>query len=171
MRDKAVERAIAQRLLDKLDAVHKQDPAYDEVHVLGHSLGTVIAVDALAEYGDASGNITLHTWGSMLSLLASQEPLIEQEIEKYYTNPQKLSTWIDVSFWTDILSSPRPLPRKFVDGFSTSETHDEIFPATIRPRMPWQSLFSKYSTHASYFRSDAAILMLIRPKGELDALK
>ena len=70
------------RVVDLLDSVYDGDEPYDEVHVIGHSLGSVIAVDALSEYGPELTRTTLHTWGSMLSLLILQEQLLERELSK-----------------------------------------------------------------------------------------
>lgn len=163
--DTGIRAKSRKRLLDTLDAVTAAD--YDEIHVVAHSLGSAIAVDALAEIGDAGAKITLHTWGSMLSLIILQEPLIERELAKMYTDRCKIVTWVDVSFRTDYLSSPRPRVRQIKNGFLAEGVSDEVFPPTIRPRMPWRSLFSKYTTHAAYYRSDDAMLMLVRPATEL----
>ena len=153
------------RVVDLLDSVYDGDEPYDEVHVIGHSLGSVIAVDALSEYGPELTRTTLHTWGSMLSLLILQEQLLERELSKVYGSKHKLANWIDIAFKSDVLASPRPHVRTIENDELTKNFYPKAFPDTLRrPRMPWHSVFSKFSTHESYYRSEVAMTKLVCPK-------
>lgn len=154
------------RVIDTLDRVYDQDRAFDEIHVVAHSLGGPIAVDALAESGVDLSRTTLHTWGTLLGLLAQQEELIEMEIAKVYQSPIKLNNWIDLMFRADWLASPRPLPRLYENGKPQSDRAAQLFPETIMPKMPRSSL-ARSGIHQSYYRCETAMLMLVAPQDSL----
>ncbi|MBU2960497.1 hypothetical protein KO516_06650 [Citreicella sp. C3M06] len=159
------------RVLDLLDQLETNPTVhYDEIYVVGHSLGGVIAVDALAEFGDRNDGVVLFTWGSMLGLVTQQEPLIEAEIAKCYEAPTRLKGWIDIVFAKDMLSSRVPVPRRRTEGGGFGETHARVFAASRSPRLPrGLSIFELASVHDAYFRCEDAMLMLVGPASALPA--
>ncbi|WP_424985039.1 lipase family protein [Microbulbifer sp. S227A] len=156
---------VKQRALAALEIVHGDDhPAYDEIIVVGHSLGGAIALDALAEYGSRLNRIVLMTWGSALGSLAQQELLIERQIARLYDSQTPIHNWFDIVFRKDFMGSKAPIPRKFVDGRPTKELHPKIFPPTVEPVMPkGMSLTETIYIHDSYFRCEDAITRLLGP--------
>lgn len=159
------------RVLAVLDEVSGKQGAerYDQIHVVGHSLGGAIAVDALAEYGTNSERITLFTWGSALGLLAQKEPRIEAEIAKFYTRPSRLVNWVDVVYRGDLMGSVVPVPRR-EPGQWDSKRFAPIFPPTVRPRRPrGLSIWDQVHLHLLYYRSEEAMLMLLEPVETLPA--
>ncbi len=162
------------RVIDVLNKVYDPQRAYDEVHVVAHSLGGVIAVDALAECGRDLKRTTLHTWGAMLGLLSQQDEIIEMEIAKVYQSDVKMNNWLDFVFTADLLGSPRPQPRVFengqlernADGKLTKRLHDQIFPPTSSPPMPKRHFWDT-TVHASYYRCETVMLALVGPEEAL----
>ena len=154
------------RVIAMLDQVYDPAQGYDEVHVVAHSLGGPIAVDALAESGVDLSRTTLHTWGALLGMLAQQEELVEVEISKVYSSPVKMNNWIDVMFRADWLASPRPEPRLYKDGKPLDEKAPALFPKTIMPKMPRSSI-AGYGIHQAYYRCETVMLMLVGPQDAL----
>ncbi|WP_420012957.1 alpha/beta hydrolase [Tateyamaria sp.] len=158
------------RVLNMLDHVNGEGQNYDEVHVVAHSLGGAIAVDALAEYGSTLPKTVLHTWGSAMGLLVQQEALVELEIAKLYDAQTPLNTWVDVVFAKDVMASPRPVPRKYDGPKRTKALYDAKFPDTIVPPMPKRSAFAYQQMHMAYFRCEKAMMMLVEPLEQLPHL-
>ncbi len=166
------------RVIDVLNKVYDEASGYDEVHVVAHSLGGVIAVDALAECGRDLKRTTLHTWGAMLGLLSQQDEIIEMEISKVYASEVKMNNWLDFVFKADLLGSPRPQPRVFengqleqdANGKLTKRLHDPIFPPTSSPPMPKRHFWDT-TVHASYYRCEAVMLALVGPEDALPQAK
>ena len=158
-----------QRLVAVLDHVNATDREYDDLHVVAHSLGGVIAVDALAEYGRDLPRMVLHTWGSPLGLLAQQDALVEQEIAKLYESATPLMAWIDVVFRRDLLASPRPLPRVYENGQRTKRQYAQRFAPTQEPPMPHSASMARAAIHDAYFRCDTSMRMLVAPVEALPA--
>lgn len=159
------------RVVALLDHVHGED-RYDEVHVVGHSLGGAIAVDALAGYGKPLPHTTLHTWGAGLGLLVQQDAWIERRIEALYSSTSRLAQWHDVVFPSDVLASPRPLPRVYDGEKRKSEVHREIYARTVRPQAQSRAPFQYIDTHESYFRCTDAVRLLVGPgdpAGQIEA--
>ncbi|MDW4499725.1 alpha/beta hydrolase [Sulfitobacter sp. D35] len=158
------------RLVELLDHVHGMDPGYDEVHVVGHSLGGAIAVDALAGYGKPLPKTTLHTWGAGLGLLVQQDAWVERRVGALYACPSRLADWRDVVFRSDVMASPRPLPHKYRGRKRLSDKYDEIYTPTITPQVQKRAPFNYFSTHEAYYRcTDAARLLVdVRPPAPLE---
>ena len=156
------------RVISVLNHVHQvageADSAdrYDEVFVVAHSLGGAIAVDALAEYGANLATTTLITRGSSLGALVQQEPLIQHEIAKFYISKTRISNWTDIVFTMDMMGSKVPIPRLSETGWSPKK-HPPIFPPTQIPPLPKGQGFRMALIHEAYYRSERAILMLVRP--------
>ncbi|MDU8913004.1 alpha/beta hydrolase [Aestuariicoccus sp. MJ-SS9] len=157
------------RVLALLDHVHGRsgDVAYDEVYVVAHSLGGAIAIDALAEYGQRLAGTTLITWGTAIGTLAQREPLIEAEIRKFYTAPTRIRNWVDVVFPNDFMGSKVPIPIEERHGLIERPRLKRIFPDTVSPRIPRGLLFRLSEVHNGYYRSEEAILMLVKPAADL----
>ena len=150
------------RVLPVLDHVYGGGQDFDEVYVVAHSLGGAIAIDALAEYGDNLSRTTLFTWGSLIGVLVQQEPLIEQEIAKFYSATPRIRNWVDVVLPGDYMASKVPLPV-LPDGKSAAR----LFPETVVPILPKGLGLSGAARHDFYYRSEEAILMLLKPADEL----
>lgn len=150
------------RVLPVLDHVYDSDHGFDEVYVVAHSLGGAIAIDALAEYGDNLSRTTLFTWGSSIGVLVQQEPLIEQEIAKFYSADPRIRNWVDVVLPGDYMASTVPLPV-LPDG----TTVPRLFPETVVPALPKGLGLSGAARHDFYYRSEDAILMLLKPAEDL----
>ncbi|XDA97676.1 alpha/beta hydrolase [Sulfitobacter sp. LCG007] len=149
------------RLVGLLDHVTANDQDYDEVHVVGHSLGGAIAVDALAGYGRPLPRTALHTWGAGLGLLVQQDAWVERRIGALYACPSRLADWRDVVFPSDVMASPRPLPFKYRGDRRLSEKWPEIFTPTITPHVQKRTPFAYFSTHEAYYRCTDAIRLLM----------
>ncbi|APZ51396.1 alpha/beta hydrolase [Salipiger abyssi] len=154
------------RVLDMLDQVAdvEGDKAYDEIYVVGHSLGGAIAVDALAECGDLLDRVVLFTWGSALGMMAQQEPLVEQEIAKFYTSKTRVRSWIDVVYAKDYMGSKVPVPRRFGKDGAPGPSYDMLFPGSLAPTLPkGMHVLELTRIHESYYRCESAALMLVEP--------
>ncbi len=159
------------RVVDALDYVYDcvdQDgtSTYDQVYVVAHSLGGSIAVDALSEYGTRLKTTTLFTWGSAMGALVQQEPLVEQEIAKFYCSEPRIKNWVDVVLNSDMLASRVPIPKK-PDERNRLKPCTPIFPDPVVPPFPQGFGFRFGEIHNSYYRSEIAIQMLIAPSEEL----
>lgn len=154
------------RLLAVLDQVCAVED-YDEIFVVGHSLGGVIAADALAEYGKGSERITLITWGSALGLLMAKEPKIETEIAKFYDNPTRLQNWVDVAVRGDLLGADVPRPRQDPTK-RNGPRRARIYPDTVWIERPkGLTIWQQGQVHEFFFRAEDAIVMLIQRAQDL----
>ncbi|MCR8549817.1 alpha/beta hydrolase [Salipiger sp. P9] len=168
LRAKARHRVL--EVLDQVADVHG-DKAYDEIYVVGHSLGGAIAVDALAECGDLLERVVLFTWGSALGMLAQQEPLVEQEIAKFYTSETRVRSWVDVVFPKDFMGSKVPVPRRFGKDGAPGPSYDMLFPGAVAPTLPkGMHTLELTRIHEAYYRCETAVLMLVQPVTALPPL-
>ncbi|MFN5967747.1 MAG: hypothetical protein ACK46E_22035, partial [Pseudanabaena sp.] len=82
---------------------------YDKITVLAHSLGTVLAVDFLADYKHPSAKkISFITLGSPLKTLASVSSWISEEIRKCVNN-KSVEEWSDFYSNQDWLCTEAPV--------------------------------------------------------------
>lgn len=149
------------RLYHALDFVADDARKYDDIHIVAHSLGGAIAVDALAEYGEDLKRITLHTWGAPLRLMAQQEILIEREIAKLQASETRIENWIDVAFRNDVFTSVRAEPNVYVGDTRTRQAAEQIYPDTLQPRMPKRSWLAYSEHHGAYYRCDQAMVPVL----------
>ncbi|MEI4470233.1 hypothetical protein [Frigidibacter sp. MR17.24] len=147
-------RARVTRLLDEVAA----DPGFDDIHVVGHSFGGMIALDAVAGYGRHAARIVLHSWGSALGLFALQEPMVVAEIAKLHGARTPVAGWIEVAFRSDTLASAAPLPRGADGG-----PQPRHFPPLRQPPVPKGVGWSALQVHDAYFRSEEVIGLLVAP--------
>lgn len=160
------------RVLQTLSFIYSQegDEAFDEVYVIGHSLGGAIAIDALAEYESMFEKTVLFTWGSAVGALAEQESLIEDEIAKFYESDVKLKTWVDIVFKSDVMGSVVPVPEKEGND-GNREPYDKIFPDVVVPKLPrGYSMFSG-KTHELYYLNQTAMTFLVAPFNDLPTVE
>lgn len=142
------------RVVDLLDKLLKDPAGPDEIVIIGHSLGGAIAVDALAEVGQALPRIALHTWGSSLSLLAGTERQVLDEIRTLQLAKPGLAAWVDVVETSDFLGSRVP---EVADATAGSRI---VRLDVTRPVGNWTDVTE---AHNYYFRSQTAIEALLEP--------
>lgn len=140
-----------QRLVDLLETVYGRKENYDEVIVVGHSMGAAIAVDALADYGEDRARTRLFTWGSPLQVFSAQEPQMAQELNKLLSATPPLADWIDVTLPNDWVASKAPgHAERFGSEKSISATSPQGWIAG------WNA-----SSHQDYYRAPEALLPLV----------
>jgi pimeloyl-ACP methyl ester carboxylesterase len=129
------------RLVSVLDDVLNEN-SYEKITVLAHSLGTVLAVDFLADYKHSSTKkISFITLGSPLKPLASVSNWISQEVMKCVDN-DSVEKWFDFYSDQDWLCTKAPV---------SSDTENGKFQATaISLRVSLAKQISGES-HFAYF--------------------
>lgn len=158
--DRALHMEVHQRVQDTLDHVYEYraegetEPYYDEVVVVGHSLGAAIALEALAGWGNANvaGRTVLITWGGALTVLSARSP---QRVGKMVQKACEGS----VPRWIDVFSSG--------DWMSAELTpHTKAYPdATLKPDFPvawWQGYSA--GAHNQYYYHHQTLAMLLMPE-------
>ncbi|MER2508676.1 MAG: hypothetical protein ABTQ27_07940 [Amaricoccus sp.] len=153
---------VQQRVQDTLRRVYdqpsSQDPArpeYDEVILLGHSLGAVVALEAIADYGDRSvrTRTTLVTWGSPIAILINRSRRLAEALD--VATSGSVTRWIDVNSSADLFTAPiRAQAARYRD-------------ASINTWFSvgwWQS---PTTAHEQYFFTNAAISILLAPKSDV----
>lgn len=104
---------LIQRVQVTLDRVYRQRsaddphrPRYDEVVLLGHSMGAVIALEALAGYEDPAvqERTTLVTWGSPIAILANRSRRLGEALDRAVAS--SIRRWIDVYSTADLFCAP-----------------------------------------------------------------
>ncbi|MEM0988487.1 MAG: hypothetical protein AAGK00_06360 [Pseudomonadota bacterium] len=151
---------VTQRVQNTLNHVYAHEdpekpgsPYYDEVVVLGHSFGAVIALEALAGWGNTSvtERTTLVTWGSVISSMAARCPdRVGKKVEEACAGA--IPHWIDVYSKRDGLSGPVPEQRAAFPG------------ACFEPRFPVSlaQVFFSSTPHMMYFYNHETLGMLLR---------
>ena len=152
---------ILQRLKDTLQRIYDQRregepdrPEYDEVVVLGHSLGGVIGLEALVNYGNPAvqERTILITWGSPLVVLSYRSPeRVGDRIRKACAG--RVPRWFDVYSPKDWLSAQLP-------------EHNRAYPnASMSPRLTvawWQPVSQR--AHDQYYYHEDTLAMLLAPR-------
>jgi hypothetical protein len=143
---------VLRRVYARRDEADAAKPFYDEVFVVGHSMGAVIALEALAPWGHPAvrERTTLITWGSPIAILSLRDPdRLGRRVEAACAGG--LPRWIDVHSATDWLSAP-------------IAAHTAAFPnAVFNPRfsVAWWTGFA--DAHDQYFHHDDVLRMLLAP--------
>ncbi|MEM6895743.1 MAG: alpha/beta hydrolase [Pseudomonadota bacterium] len=151
-----------QRVVDALREVFAQDnPAYDEVYVVCHSLGGAIAVDALAQFGAGREKVTLFTWGTAMGVLALQSDWVEDEIDTLITHTPSIAGWIDVVFRQDYMASVVPISPEVAAGQHPGK------PVVIAPKLPYGSSWNIDRVHEGYYVDQQAVKMLVKDRAQL----
>jgi hypothetical protein len=125
--------------------------SYDEVFVVAHSFGTLIAVDILADWPQKKDfkKLTLVTLGSPISVLHYRSRWLKTQLQKILHNSD-LVTWFDFYADTDWLCT-KIAGHKERYGSTMSRPVD--FEAPLRQKISGQ-------THMLYYR-DMTILKLL----------
>jgi pimeloyl-ACP methyl ester carboxylesterase len=155
------------QIFAKADEKHADSPLYDEVFVVGHSMGGAICVDALADYGRDLERMTLFTWGSPLGVLSVQDAKVLETIARLYDADYRPANWIDIAFRRDLYGTPAPMPPLFDAETGRETERPALYPETVRPTRPWGQLLRASQTHEDYYRCKEAILMLLKPSSAL----
>ena len=123
---------------------------YDDVIIVAHSFGTVIAVDALREWPhDADFNrLKLVTLGSPLAVMSHRSPWLKGELDALLAEG-RLKSWDDYHSGTDWLCSPVPGHANTFSGHS----HALDFEAPFRERITGR-------THLLYYRDQTVLTAL-----------
>jgi hypothetical protein len=149
---------LAQRVQDMLEHIYaaraaddSARPLYDEVVVLGHSMGGAIALEALARYGspEIPRRTTLVTWGSPLAVLSYRSP------QRIGANVRRavggtVPRWIDLHSPDDWLSTELKPLAEARPGCSIALSFETAW---------WQGVSA--TAHAQYFYDDQALTMLL----------
>lgn len=153
---------VQQRVQDTLKRVYRQPsptdstkPEYEEVFLLGHSLGAVIALEAIASYGDAAvqERTTLVTWGSPITILANRSRRIAEALRKATSG--SVARWIDVHSSSDLFTAPTPSQAAHYRDASTN----------VRFAVGWWQ--SPTRAHDQYFFTAEALDVLLAPKSDI----
>ena len=138
---------IVKRVRHQLqDALDRED--YTSVTVVGHSFGTVVAVDLLADLPPQETRFRLITLGALVELLAKRAPWLDQEVKRLVERPD-LVEWIDVISSSDWFASGSGAPPKGrwreVKTVSRGTFVDKL----------------AARTHASYFDNQKAVRVIL----------
>jgi hypothetical protein len=83
---------------------------YQRLTIVGHSFGTVIAMDVLGDLPLPALDVRLITIGSPIELLRKRADWLEQEMRKCLARPD-LTEWIDIYSEEDWFASGSELPK------------------------------------------------------------
>ncbi len=146
LRDRMRERIVA-----TLERVLAKD--YDEVVVVAHSFGTVIAADALREWPGESelSRLRLITLGSPLAVLRCRSDWMKRELDGLLA-PPRLSRWTDYYSDTDWICAAVPGHDKAY----AAHAHHLKFEAPLLQRLTGR-------THLLYYREQRVLTELAGP--------
>lgn len=140
---------IRSRVREQILAATQNDD-YSRVTILGHSFGTVVATDVVADLPVSSCPLRFITTGSPIELLKRRAEWLPQEALKCLRRS-------DLSSWTDICSDG----DWFASGADLPE-HDKVRSL----RVPIEGTFLDQvsgRTHGGYFDRDEVIAVLVEP--------
>lgn|GEM_PF-3408894 len=146
-RSPMLEPEISQIVQDRLEVIYAaregDAPLYDRVVVVGHSLGAVIALEALADFSNTAvqSRTRLVTWGGALPLLRFRSPRLARRIERAVGGTVR--DWHDYYSNRDWLSCELPALNAGERNMSRSLRFSS-----------WWGL--SRSAHEQYFESDEA---------------
>lgn len=131
---------------------------YDEVVLLGHSFGTLPAVDLLVELAEAPAleRVTLVTWGSPAAVMACRAPWLAERLQETRRLAGRLR-WIDAWSDADWLCTrvPRP-PAEEQGGWGEGSELPLRFDTTLGDRLSGRS-------HLFYYGDRHALAPLVAP--------
>jgi pimeloyl-ACP methyl ester carboxylesterase len=147
-------RARAKQRLERLLAqIYSRSEPYDDVFVVGHSMGAAIAIDALADWGADRARTHLHVWGGPMRVFGAQEPELGAECDKLLTADPPLAGWIEAVARNDWVAGFTPGHR---DRFGEASSK------VVRSPQGWLAGWNA-STHEQYFRNAETLVPLIAP--------
>lgn len=143
---------VRRRIAGTLESVLAGD--YDEVVVLAHSFGTVIATDILADWPHEADlkRLCLISLGSPITVLRHRSRWLEQE-RCELLQARRLATWID--FFS---------PSDWLCGAFTGhrESYGEAMSRCLSFEAPWPQRLSG-RTHLLYYRDPGVLEQLAAP--------
>ena len=111
---------LRNRIKQAVDNVNSEG-AYDQITILAHSMGGLIATDFLADYRSQKGCPVLFiTLGSPLEISCSMTRWVKLEIKKCLENPH-IERWDDFHSSQDWLCSKVPVPNGQYQGKLVSQ--------------------------------------------------
>ncbi len=143
---------LRRRICGTLDAV--LDAGYDEVVLVAHSFGTVIATDILADWPHAADlkRLSLVSMGSPITVLRYRSAWLEGE-RREMLKPQRLATWVDYFSPSDWLCGAVTGHREcYGEGMSRRLEFEAPWPQKITGR-----------THLLYYRDPRVLEQLAGP--------
>ncbi|MGF1659040.1 MAG: hypothetical protein ACFCUS_06400 [Rubrimonas sp.] len=147
-------RARAKSRVERLLAqIYASPECYDEVFVVGHSMGAAIAIDALADWGADRARTHFHSWGAPMRVFCAQEPEMDAERAKLLAADPPLAGWTDVIARNDWVAGFTPGHR---------EAFGEASSLVVRSPQGWWAGWNA-STHEQYFRNPETLTRLIAP--------
>lgn len=148
---------MRQRMRDTLENVLMRP--YDDVLVVAHSFGSVLAVDVLADWPHQQDfkRLRLVTLGSPIAVLCYRSKWLDGERQELLANPD-LVHWLDFHAKTDWLCTAVPVHRERYGGQSRKIEFD----APLRQKLTGQ-------THLLYYRHAVVLEALAAPWPGRDA--
>ena len=143
---------LRRRIAGTLEAVLAAD--YDEVVVLAHSFGTVIATDILADWPHEADlkRLSLVSLGSPITVLRYRSSWLESE-RREVLGKRRIATWIDYFSPSDWLCGA-------VTGHR--ESYGEAMSRKLTFEAPWPQKLSG-RTHLLYYRDPRVLEQLAAP--------
>lgn len=139
--------------------IYEQLADFDEIVVVGHSMGGAIAVDSLAERSNEELEKTvLVTWGTPLEVFARREPGFRTEVEKL--GGKRLAAWRNYLLPLDYIAT---------DGFLESVSRS-VPKTSITLSAPKGALTRDEPRHERYYRSKDALEDLLLSLGSLKSV-
>jgi len=143
---------VRRRICGTLEAVLAA--GYDEVVVVAHSFGTVIATDILADWphGADLKRLSLVSLGSPITVLRYRSAWLEEE-RREMLQPQRLAAWVDYFSPSDWLCGAVTGHREcYGEGMSRRLTFEAPWPKKITGQ-----------THLQYYRDPRVLEQLAGP--------
>lgn len=143
---------LRRRVAGVLETVLEAD--YDEVVIVAHSFGTVIATDILADWPHEAdlGRLSLVSLGSPITVLRHRSPWLENE-HRALLQSRRPAVWLDFYSPNDWLCGAVPGHREaYGDGLSHR----------LRFEAPWPQKLSG-RTHLLYYRDPHVLEQLATP--------
>jgi hypothetical protein len=128
---------------------------YDEVYVVGHSFGSVVAIDVLSGWGHPKDleKMTLVTWGSPVAVLRHRSAWLRGQLENLRKSTG-IRRWFDFHSRTDWMCTAIP-PQD--DGINPVSV-DLNFEGSFTEKMTG-------GTHSLYYRNEQVLENLAVPVG------
>lgn len=128
------------------------EPAYSEIVIVGHSFGTIILIDVLADwpYEAELAKLSVVTLGSPQSVLARRSSWLKEETRRLMQE-RRVSAWTDISGEDDYLSAP-------IDG------HKAAYGAACALTLSLEQSGLPFSTsaHDAYLASYEVLRLIVR---------
>lgn len=143
----AVRFEIVKRVREQLQA--RLDPSeYSSLTVVGHSFGSVVAVDLFADLPPVGVPVRILTMGSLLEILGKQAPWLKGEVATL-SQRGDLVEWVDIKSHSDWFASGADIPESPVCREATIGSYG-TFPDKLAARV-----------HARYFDNQEAVNILL----------